>query len=99
MLILSFITCFASIANADQAPTLQLFYNFNKDTGKEILDASGNGLSGVVTGTKYVGGDKFGGAMLFYGKITFAHLRKLKECLYFPASLWYFLNHQIERDI
>ena len=76
MLILSFITCFASIANADQAPTLQLFYNFNKDTGKEILDASGNGLSGVVTGTKYVGGDKFGGAMLFYGK---SHIRSPQE--------------------
>ena len=76
MLILSFITCFASIANADQAPTLQLFYNFNKDTGKEILDASGNGLSGVVTGTKYVGGDKFGGAMLFDGK---SHIRSPQE--------------------
>ena len=79
MLLISFITCFASIANAAQDPTLQLFYNFNKDTGKEILDASGNDLSGVVTGTKYVGGDKFGGACFLTERVTFVHLRKLKD--------------------
>ena len=76
MLIHSFITCIASIVNAAQGSTLQLFYNFNKDTGREILDASGNGLSGVATGTKHVGGDKFGGAMLFDGK---SHIRSPQE--------------------
>lgn len=43
------------MTNAVQGLILSLFYNFNKEDTSRDLGARGNGLSGVVTGTKHVG--------------------------------------------
>jgi hypothetical protein len=57
-----------------QPPGLVAAYGFNEGTGSAVSDVSGNGISGIIHGTAWTSGGKYGGALSFDGSSSYVDL-------------------------
>ena len=57
-----------------QTPGLVAAYAFNEGTGTTVVDASGNGLTGTISGATWTPGGKYGNALSFNGTSSYVDL-------------------------